>query len=157
MHAFFSVGVDTMKLNKSRLRQLTQSGEVAVDPVVLKRKRADEGSSKRAEEAPTRPPVQGAPPLVKKVPPVVMVDVDLAPPPDPSVATVNQSPHVAMDKAKRAFTSRDMDAAAHTEDVHYLMVHSLMRVSFSVSLFSVFLAFFFFFLVSNFPMFVGLE
>jgi hypothetical protein len=145
MHAFFSVGVDTMKLNKSRLRQLTQSGEVAVDPVVLKRKRADEGSSKRAEEAPTRPPVQGAPPLVKKVPPVVMVDVDLAPPPDPSVATVNQSPHVAMDKAKRAFTSRDMDAAAHTEDVHYLMVHSLMRVSFSVSLFSVFLAFFFFF------------
>ena len=85
-----------------------------------------------------------------------MVDVDPAPPTDPSMATVNQSPHVAMDRAKGAFTSRDMDdyAAAYTEDVHYLLVHSLMRVCLSVLLlFSVFLAFF----VSNFPIFVGLE
>uniref|UniRef100_A0A2N9H0E8 Uncharacterized protein n=1 Tax=Fagus sylvatica TaxID=28930 RepID=A0A2N9H0E8_FAGSY len=121
--------VDTMKLNKSRLRQLAQSGEVAADPVVLKRKRFDEGSSKRAKEAPTRPPVQEPIPLVREVPPVVMVDVDPSPPTDPSVATVNQSLHMAMDRAKRAFTSRDMDnyAAAHTEDVHYLLVHSLMR------------------------------
>uniref|UniRef100_A0A2N9GGL5 Transposase (putative) gypsy type domain-containing protein n=1 Tax=Fagus sylvatica TaxID=28930 RepID=A0A2N9GGL5_FAGSY len=80
---------NTMKLNKSRLRQLAQSGEVAADLFVLKRKRAGEGSSRRAEE----------------------------------------SPHVAMDRAKAAFTFRDMDdyAAAHTEDVHYLLVHSLMR------------------------------
>ena len=66
-----------------------------------------------------------------------MVDVDLNPPADPSVATVSQSPHVAMDRAKAAFTSKDMDdyAAAYTEDVHYLMVHSLMQVCFSALLF----------------------
>uniref|UniRef100_A0A2N9ERF1 Transposase (putative) gypsy type domain-containing protein n=1 Tax=Fagus sylvatica TaxID=28930 RepID=A0A2N9ERF1_FAGSY len=120
---------DTMKLNKSRLRQLAQSGEVATDPVVLKRKRAGEGSSRRAEEVPTHPPPREAIPFVKDVPPIVMVNVDPNPPVDPSVATINQSPHVAMDRAKAAFTSRDMDdyAAAHTEDVHYLLVHSLMQ------------------------------
>ena len=119
---------------------------MATDPVVLKRKRANEGSSKRAEEAPTRPPMQEAVPLVRQVLPVVMVNVDPTPPTDPSVATVNQSPHVAMDRAKRAFTSRDMDnyAAAHTEDVHYLLVHSLIQVCLSVLLlFSVSLAFLF--------------
>jgi hypothetical protein len=68
-----------MKLNKSKLRQLAQSGEVAAAPVSLKRKRVDEGSSKRAEEAPSRPPVQDAVPLVRDVPPVIMVDVDPAP------------------------------------------------------------------------------
>jgi hypothetical protein len=121
-----------MKLNKSRLRQLAQSGEVATDPVVLKRKRAGEGSSRRAEEVPTHPPPREAIPFVKDVPPIVMVNVDPNPPVDPSVATINQSPHVAMDRAKAAFTSRDMDdyAAAHTEDVHYLLVHSLMQVCF---------------------------
>jgi hypothetical protein len=125
-----------MKLNKSKLRQLAQSGEVAAAPVTLKRKRVDEGSSKRAEEAPSRHPIQDAVPLVKDVPLVIMVDVDPAPPADPSVATINQSPHVAMDRAKAAFTSRDMDdyATAHTKDVHYLLVHSLMRVSLLVSL-----------------------
>ena len=56
IYAFFSVGANTMKLNKSRLRQLAQSGEVAADPVVLKCKRVGEGSSRRAEEVPTRPP-----------------------------------------------------------------------------------------------------
>ena len=119
-----------MKLNKSRLRQLAQSGEVAADPVVLKRKRVGEGSSRQAEEVPTCPPPRDAVPLVKDVPPVIMVDVDPNPPADPSAATVNQSPHVAMDRAKAAFTSKDMDdyAAAHTEDVHYLLVHSLMQV-----------------------------
>ena len=119
-----------MKLNKSRLRQLAQSGEVVADPVILKRKRAGEGSSRRAEEVPTRPPPRDAVPLVKDVPSVIMVDVDLNPPADPFVATVNQCPHVAMDRAKAAFTSKDMDdyAAAHTEDVHYLLVHSLMQV-----------------------------
>jgi hypothetical protein len=128
VHLLF-VGVDTIKLNKSRLRQLAQFGEVAVDPVALKSKRAGEGSSRRVEEVPTRPPPRGAIPLIKDVPPVVMVDVDPNPPADPSVATVNQSPHVAMDRAKAAFTSKDMDnyAAAHTEDVHYLMVHSLKK------------------------------
>ncbi len=59
------------------------------------------------------------------------------PPVDTSAATISQSPHVALDRAKAAFTSKDMDdyAAAHTEDVHYLMVHSLMRVFFSTLLF----------------------
>ena len=123
-----------MKLNKSKVRQLAQSGEVAIAPMSLKRKKIDEGPSRRAEEVPPRPLVGEAVPLVKEVPPVVMVDVDPAPPTDPSVATVNQCPHMTMDRAKRAFTFRDMDdyAATHTEDVHYLLVHSLMRVYLSV-------------------------
>jgi hypothetical protein len=124
------VGVDTMKLNKSRLKQLAQSGEVAAAPVSLKRKKPDEGSSKRAEEAPSRPSVSTVTPSVipTTVPPssrprpVVMVDSDLTPPSDPSASTINQSPHVAMDRAKGAISSRDMDeyAVAHTEDLSYL-------------------------------------
>jgi hypothetical protein len=135
---FLLVGVDTMKLNKNRLKQLAQSGEVAAAPVNLKRKKPDEGSSKRVEEAPSRPSVlttvpsviPTAVPSVQKVPTVVMVDSDLTPPSDPSAATINQSPHVAMDRAKGAISSRDTDeyAVAHTEDLSYLMVHSLMRV-----------------------------
>uniref|UniRef100_A0A2N9GDQ1 Uncharacterized protein n=1 Tax=Fagus sylvatica TaxID=28930 RepID=A0A2N9GDQ1_FAGSY len=121
--------VDTMKLNKSRLKQLAQLGEVAVAPVSLKRKKPDEGSSRRAEEPPTRPTVQDAAPVIQTVPPMVMVDVDTTPPSNPSLATINQSPHVAMDRAKGALTSRDIDdyATAHTEDLQYLMVHSVMR------------------------------
>jgi hypothetical protein len=132
------VGVDTMKLNKSRLKQLAQSGEVAAAPVSLKRKKTDEGSSRRVEEAPSRPSLPAATPSViptvvpsvRQVPTVVMVDSDLTPPSDPSASTINQSPHVAMDRAKGAITSRDTDeyAVAHTEDLSYLMVHSLMRV-----------------------------
>jgi hypothetical protein len=124
------VGVDTMKLNKSRLKQLAQLGEVAVAPVSLKRKKPDEGSLRRAEEPPTRPTVQDAAPVIQTVPPMVMVDVDTTPPSNPSLATINQSPHVAMDRAKGALTSRDIDdyATAHTEDLQYLMVHSVMRV-----------------------------
>ena len=127
-----------MKLNKSRLKQLAQSGEVAVAPVSLKRKKPDEGSSKQAQEAPSRPSVPTvtppviptAVPSVQKAPTVVMVDSDLTPPSDPSASTINQSPHVAMDRAKGAISPRDMDeyAVAHTEDLSYLMVHSLMRV-----------------------------
>jgi hypothetical protein len=135
---FLLVGVDTMKLNKNRLKQLAQSGEVAAAPVNLKRKKTDEGSSKRVEEVPSRPSIPTVVPSViptpvpsvEKVPTVVMVDSDLTPPSDPSAATINQSPHVAMDRAKGAISSRDTDeyAVAHTEDLSYLMVHSLMRV-----------------------------
>uniref|UniRef100_A0A2N9EUZ6 Uncharacterized protein n=1 Tax=Fagus sylvatica TaxID=28930 RepID=A0A2N9EUZ6_FAGSY len=45
---------------------------VAVEPLVLKRKRAGEGSSKQAEEPPTRPPPTQAVPLVQDPPPVIM-------------------------------------------------------------------------------------
>uniref|UniRef100_A0A2N9IJQ9 Transposase (putative) gypsy type domain-containing protein n=1 Tax=Fagus sylvatica TaxID=28930 RepID=A0A2N9IJQ9_FAGSY len=129
--------IHMMKLNKSRLKQLAQSGEVAAAPISLKRKKPDEGSSKRSEEAPSRPsvPVVTPPvvptavPSVQKAPTVIMVDFDLTPPSDPSASTINQSPHIAMDRAKGAISSRDMDeyAVAHTEDLSYLMVHSLMR------------------------------
>ena len=127
-----------MKLNKNRLKQLAQSGEVVAAPVSLKRKKTDEGSSKRVEEVPSRPSVPTvtpsvipiAVPSVPKVPTIVMVDSDLTPPSDSLSATINQSPHVAMDRAKGAISSRDMGeyAVAHTEDLSYLMVHSLMRV-----------------------------
>jgi hypothetical protein len=125
-----------MKLNKNRLKQLAQSGEVAAAPISLKCKKTDEGSSKRVEEAPSRPSIPTATPSVipstvpsvQQIPTVVMVDSDLTPPSNSS--TINQSPHVAMDRAKGAISSRDTDeyAVAHTEDLSYLMVHSLMRV-----------------------------
>uniref|UniRef100_A0A2N9GTT6 Transposase (putative) gypsy type domain-containing protein n=1 Tax=Fagus sylvatica TaxID=28930 RepID=A0A2N9GTT6_FAGSY len=127
--------VNTMKLNKNRLKQLAQSGEVATAPISLKRKKPDEGSSKRAEEALPRPSVSvvtppvisTAVPSAQKAPTVVMVDSDLTPPSTSS--TINQSPHVAMDRAKGAITPQDMDeyAVAHTDDLSLLMVHSLMR------------------------------
>ena len=108
-----------MKLNKSRLKQLAQSGEVAAAPVSLKSKILDEGSSKRAEEPPTRPTTRDAIPIVQTVPLVIMVDVDTASPSNPSSATINQSPHLTMDRVKAAVTPRDIDdyATAHTEDV----------------------------------------
>ncbi len=129
-----------MKLNKSRLKQMAQSGEVAAAPISLKRKKPDKGSSKRAEEAPSRPsvPVVTPPviptaiPSVQKAPTVIMVDSDLTPP--SAASTINQSPLIAMDRAKGAISSQDMDeyAVAHTEDLSLLMVHSLMRVRSSV-------------------------
>uniref|UniRef100_A0A2N9J990 Uncharacterized protein n=1 Tax=Fagus sylvatica TaxID=28930 RepID=A0A2N9J990_FAGSY len=127
--------ITTMKLNKSRLKQMAQLGEVAAAPISLKRKKPDEGSSKRAEEAPSRPSVPVFTPLViptavpsvQKAPTVIMVDSDLTPP--SAASTINQSPLVAMDRAKGAISSQDMDeyAVAHTEDLSLLMVHSLMR------------------------------
>ena len=107
-----------MKLNKNRLKQLAQSGEVATAPISLKRKKPDKGSSKRAEEAPPRPSVQVVtPPIIptavpsaQKAPTVIMVDSDLTPPSTSS--TINQSPLVAMDRAKGAITPQDMDEYA---------------------------------------------
>uniref|UniRef100_A0A2N9FLU3 Transposase (putative) gypsy type domain-containing protein n=1 Tax=Fagus sylvatica TaxID=28930 RepID=A0A2N9FLU3_FAGSY len=121
--------VNTMKLNKSRLKQMAQSGEVAAAPISLKRKKPDEGSSKRAEEAPPRPSAQAAtPPVfptavpsVQRDPPVILVDSDFTPP--TAASTINQSPLVAMDRAKGAITTPDMEeyAVAHTEDLSLLM------------------------------------
>uniref|UniRef100_A0A2N9FRQ1 Transposase (putative) gypsy type domain-containing protein n=1 Tax=Fagus sylvatica TaxID=28930 RepID=A0A2N9FRQ1_FAGSY len=130
-----SFGINTMKLNKSRLKQMAQSGEVAAAPISLKRKKPDEGSSKRAEEAPSRPSAPTAtPPVIptavpsgQRDPPVILVDSDLTPP--TAASTINQSPLVAMDRAKGAITPQDTDeyAVAHTDDLSLLMVHSLMR------------------------------
>ena len=85
------------------------------------------------EQSSSRPSVRDAVPLVKVVPPVIMVDVNPSLPTDPSSvkdATINQSPHVAMSRAKSVFSQSDMDdySTTHTEDVHYLLIHSLMRV-----------------------------
>jgi hypothetical protein len=133
-----------MKLNKGKLRKFAQSGEVVAAPVSLKCKKVDKGPLKQVEQSSSRPPIRDAVPLVKAVPPVIMVDVDPSLPADPSKmkdATINQSTHVAMSRAKSAVSSRDMDdySTAHTEDVHYLLIHSLMRVRvfwFSFSWFS---------------------
>jgi hypothetical protein len=160
---FLPVGVNTMKLNKNRLKQLAQSGEVATAPISLKRKKPDEGSSKRAEEALPRPSVSvvtppvisTAVPSAQKAPTVVMVDSDLTPPSTSS--TINQSPHVAMDRAKGAITPQDMDeyAVAHTDDLSLLMVHSLMRVRFSVLL--LFYMFFLSVLALDLSVFTGFD
>jgi hypothetical protein len=143
-----------MKLNKGKLRKLAQFGEVVAAPISLKRKKVDEGPSKQPEDTPSRPPIRDVVPLVKIVPPVIMVDMDPTPPANLSEGTINQSPHVAMAKAKSAVSSRDMDdyVGTHIEDVHYLLVHFLMRVVF-------FFFFFMFFLASclTFCVFVGSE
>jgi hypothetical protein len=122
-----------MKLNKGKLRKFAQSREVVAAPASLKRKKIDEGSLKQVEQSSSRPPVRDVVPLVKVVPPVIMVDVNPSLPTDPSSvkdATINQSPHVAMSRAKSALSQSDMDdySTTHTEDVHYLLIHSLMRV-----------------------------
>ena len=103
-------------------------------PVSLKRKKVDEGPSKQPKQPSSRPPVCDAVPLVKTVPHVIMVDVDPSLPIDPfnvRDATINQSPHVVMARAKGVVSSKDMDnySTAHTEDVHYLLIRSLMKVS----------------------------
>uniref|UniRef100_A0A2N9H6G0 Uncharacterized protein n=1 Tax=Fagus sylvatica TaxID=28930 RepID=A0A2N9H6G0_FAGSY len=123
---------NTMKLNKGKLRKFAQSGEVVAAPVSLKCKKVDKGPLKQVEQSSSRLPIRDAIPLVKAVPPVIMVDVDPSLPADPSKmkdATINQSTHVAMSRAKSAVSSRDVDnySTAHTEDVHYLLIHSLMR------------------------------
>jgi hypothetical protein len=99
----------------------------------LKRKKVDEGPSKQVEQSSSRPPVCDVVLLVKTVPPVIIVDIDPSLPANPLEvrdATINQSPHVAMSRAKSAVSTRDMEdySTAHTEDVHYLLIHSLMRV-----------------------------
>uniref|UniRef100_A0A2N9H9N2 Uncharacterized protein n=1 Tax=Fagus sylvatica TaxID=28930 RepID=A0A2N9H9N2_FAGSY len=115
------------------VKALVQANKKSV-PVNLKRRKVGEGSSRRVEEKPSRPPAGDAIPLVKTIPQVVMMDVDHAPPTDPTEATITQSPHVAMARAKSAVTSKDLYdyAAAHAEDVHYFLVHSLMRRCISV-------------------------
>uniref|UniRef100_A0A2N9FJL1 Transposase (putative) gypsy type domain-containing protein n=1 Tax=Fagus sylvatica TaxID=28930 RepID=A0A2N9FJL1_FAGSY len=124
-----------VRANKKREFSRQFMGEVAAAPISLKRKKPDEGSSKRAEEAPSRPsvPVVTPPviptavPSVQKAPTVIMVDSDLTPP--SAASTINQSPLVAMDRAKAAISAQDMDeyVVAHAEDLSLLMVHSLMR------------------------------
>jgi hypothetical protein len=160
---FWFAGVNTMKLNKSRLKQMAQSGEVAVAPISLKRKKPDEGSSRRSEEALARPSVPivtppvvpAAAPSVQKAPTVIMVDSDLTPP--SAGSTINQSPLVAMDRAKAAITPQDADeyAVAHTDDLSLLMVHSLMRVRFSV--FLLLCVFFLSVFVINLSMLTGVD
>jgi hypothetical protein len=138
---FVCVEAKTMKLNKGKLRKFAQSGDIVVPLVSLKRKKADEGPSKPVELSSSHPPIRDAVPLVKTIPSVIRVDVDPTLSADSSEvrdATINQSPHVAMSRAKSAVSSKDLDdyATAHTEDIHYLLIHSLMRVSIFRSSFS---------------------
>uniref|UniRef100_A0A2N9F5T8 Transposase (putative) gypsy type domain-containing protein n=1 Tax=Fagus sylvatica TaxID=28930 RepID=A0A2N9F5T8_FAGSY len=95
-----------------RLKQMAQSGEVAAAPISLKRKKPDEGSSKRAEEAPSRPSATVA------TPPVIPT----------AVPSGQRDPPVILGE-KEPLTPQDMDeyAVAHTDDLSLLMVHSLMR------------------------------
>ena len=99
----------------------------------LKQKKVDEGPLKQVEQSSSHLPICDAIPLVKSVPPIIMVDVDPSLPVDLSEvrdATINQSPHAAMSRAKSIVSSRDMDdySTAHTEDIRYLLIHSLMKV-----------------------------
>uniref|UniRef100_A0A2N9H5N7 Transposase (putative) gypsy type domain-containing protein n=1 Tax=Fagus sylvatica TaxID=28930 RepID=A0A2N9H5N7_FAGSY len=68
----------------------------------------------------TPPIMPTAAPSVQKAPTVIMVDSDLTPP--SAGSTINQSPLVAMDRAKAAITPQDADeyAVAHTDDLSLL-------------------------------------
>ena len=81
------------------------------------------------------------------------MDSDFTPP--TAASTINQSPLVAMDRAKGAITAPDMEeyAVAHTGDLSLLMVHSLMWVRSSVHFKHFALSFLF--LASDLVVYVG--
>ena len=99
------------------------------------------------EQSSSRPPIHDVVLFVKVVPAVIKVDQDLSLPANTFEvrdAIINQSPFVTMPRAKSAVSSRDMDdySTAHTKDVHYLLIPSLMRVKVCLFVCLFFLVFF---------------
>ena len=132
----FFAGVATMKINKSKLKDMVGKGVPEV-PISVKRKRTDDGlsSAPRATSDPPSKkatPVQASPSLPSP-PPIIQI-------PDEEItfvqvtdegSTVCQNLGVAVERAEAVITDLDFQeyATARTKDVSRLMVHSLMRVS----------------------------
>ena len=108
-----------MKFNKGKLRKFAEFREVVAIPASLKLKKTYKGSSKQTKQPSSHPPIQDAVPLVKTIPLIIMVDVDPFLPTNPSStkdATINQSPHVPMSRAKNVVSQCDMNdySATHS-------------------------------------------
>uniref|UniRef100_A0A2N9G6C1 Uncharacterized protein n=1 Tax=Fagus sylvatica TaxID=28930 RepID=A0A2N9G6C1_FAGSY len=107
-----SSGVATMKINKSKLKDMVEKGVPAV-PISVKRKKPEDGSS-------SAPPAQGVRPSKKPI----LVEPPLPIPPSTPVVQIHDE-----ERAEAAITDLDFQeyGNARTEDVSKLMVHSLMR------------------------------
>uniref|UniRef100_A0A2N9HI27 Uncharacterized protein n=1 Tax=Fagus sylvatica TaxID=28930 RepID=A0A2N9HI27_FAGSY len=109
------VEANTMKLNKGKLRKFAQSGEVVAALASLKHKEGGRGAFE------TGGTIVVLSSTSSRYCPLAEVR--------DATAIYHQSPHVAMSKAKNVVSPRDMDDyfTVHTENVHYLLIHSLMR------------------------------
>jgi hypothetical protein len=149
----FFVGVATMKINKSKLKDMVQKG---VPVVPVKRKRTDDGPSSAPPAPSVRPsktiPLVQASTSLPPSPPIVQIldeEIPFVPLTDDG-PTICQSLGLASKRAEAAITDLDFQeyANAQTEEISKLMVHSLMRVSDMTALLAIF--FFFFLLVHSF-------
>uniref|UniRef100_A0A2N9EY24 Transposase (putative) gypsy type domain-containing protein n=1 Tax=Fagus sylvatica TaxID=28930 RepID=A0A2N9EY24_FAGSY len=126
--------VATMKINKSKLKDMVEKGVPAM-PINVKRKKPEDGSS-------SAPPAQGARPSKKPIvvepplpippsTPVVQIHDEEVPfvPLSDEGSTICRSLGLASKRAETAITDLDFQeyGNARTEDVSKLMVHSLMR------------------------------
>jgi hypothetical protein len=132
----FFAGVATMKINKSKLKDMVEKG-VPVVPVSVKRKRTDDGPSSAPPTPSVRPsktvPFVQASPSLPSSPPVVQIPDEEIPfvPFTDDGPTICRSLGLAAKRAEVAITELDFKeyAIARTEEISKLMVHSLMRVS----------------------------
>jgi hypothetical protein len=129
-------GVATMKINKSKLKDMVEKGVPAV-PISVKRKKPEDGSSSAPPAQGVRPskkPILVEPPLpIPPSTPVVQIHDEEVPfvPLSDEGSTICRSLGLASKRAEAAITDLDFQeyGNARTEDVSKLMVHSLMRVS----------------------------
>jgi hypothetical protein len=129
-------GVATMKINKSKLKDMVEKGVPAM-PINVKRKKPEDGSSSAPPAQGVRPskiPILVEPPLpLPPSTPVVQIpdeEVSFVPLSDEG-STICRSLGLASKRAEAAITDLDFQeyGNARMEDVSKLMVHSLMRVS----------------------------
>uniref|UniRef100_A0A2N9GMJ2 Transposase (putative) gypsy type domain-containing protein n=1 Tax=Fagus sylvatica TaxID=28930 RepID=A0A2N9GMJ2_FAGSY len=126
--------VATMKINKSKLKDMVEKGVPAV-PINVKRKKPEDGSSSAPPAQGVRPskkPILVEPPLpIPPSTPVVQIHDEEVPfvPLSDEGSTICRSLGLASKRAEAAITDLDFQeyGNARTEDVSKLMVHSLMR------------------------------
>uniref|UniRef100_A0A2N9GMW2 Uncharacterized protein n=1 Tax=Fagus sylvatica TaxID=28930 RepID=A0A2N9GMW2_FAGSY len=126
--------VATMKINKSKLKDMVEKGVPAM-PISVKRKKPEDGSSSAPPAQGVRPskkPILVEPPLpIPPSTPVVQIHDEEVPfvPLSDEGSTICRSLGLASKRAEAAITDLDFQeyGNARTEDVSKLMVHSLMR------------------------------
>uniref|UniRef100_A0A2N9H4N6 Uncharacterized protein n=1 Tax=Fagus sylvatica TaxID=28930 RepID=A0A2N9H4N6_FAGSY len=126
--------VATMKINKSKLKNIVEKGAPAV-PINVKRKRTDDGQSsvlpEQSEPPPKRALTVQASPSIPPPPLVVQIldeEIAVVQATDDG-PTICRSHGLAAKRAKATITELDFQeyANARTENISKLMVHSLMR------------------------------
>uniref|UniRef100_A0A2N9FV71 Uncharacterized protein n=1 Tax=Fagus sylvatica TaxID=28930 RepID=A0A2N9FV71_FAGSY len=126
--------VATMKINKSKLKDMVEKGVLAM-PINVKRKKPEDGSSLAPPAQGSRPskkPIVVEPPLpIPSSTPVVQIHDEEVPfvPLSDEGSSICRSLGLASKRAEAAITDLDFQeyGNARTEDVSKLMVHSLMR------------------------------